>query len=93
MAQKLPYQVTKLESSVTSRDANRDRLQQAVEAVTNAEGLLFITHAAKLYGVSKTILYHRMNGRRDQLSYDVSKWKLTPKEEESLENWVIQLQA
>ncbi len=92
MAQKSPYQVTKPGSSVTSRDANRDRLQPAIEAVTNAEGLLSITHAAKLYGVSKTTLYHRINGRRDQPSYGVSKQRLTP-EEESLENKVLQLQA
>ncbi len=71
MAQKLPYRVTKPGSRVTSRDANRDRLQPAVEAVTNAEGLLSITHAAKLYGVSKKTLYHRINGRRDQLSFGV----------------------
>ena len=86
MAQKSPYRVTKPGSGVTSRDANRDRLQRAVEAVTNAEGLLSITHAAKLYGVFKTILYHRINGRRDQLSYGVSKQRLIPEEEESLEN-------
>ncbi len=78
MAQKSPYRVTKPGSSVTSRDANRDRLQQAVEAVTNAKGFLSITHAAKLYGVSKTTLYHQINGRRYQQSYGVSKQRLTP---------------
>ncbi len=93
MARKSPYRVTKPGSSVTSRDANRDRLQRAVEAVTNAEGLLSITHAAKLYGVSKKTLYHRINGRRDQLSHGVSKQRWTPEEDESLESWVLQLQA
>ena len=58
MSQKLPYQVTKPRSSVTSRDTNRNCLQQVVKTFTNAEGLLSITHAAKLYGVSKTTLYH-----------------------------------
>ncbi len=58
MAQNLPYQITKPGSIVTSRDANGDRLHRAVEAVTNTEGLLFITHSVKLYGVSKMILYH-----------------------------------
>lgn len=52
-----------------------------------------IIDSAKLYGLSKTTLYHQINGRRDQLSYGVSKHKLTPEEEKSLENWVLQLQA
>ncbi len=93
MAQKSPYRVTKPGSSITSRGANRDRLQRVVEAVTNAESLLSITHAAKLYDVSKTTLYQRVNGRQDQLSYGVSKQRLISEEEESLKNWVLLLQA
>ncbi len=58
MTQKLAYQVAKPRSSITSRDVNRDRLQRAVEAVTNIEDLLSIMHVAKLYSVSKITLYH-----------------------------------
>ena len=48
MTQKSAYQVAKPRSSVTSRDVNRDRLQRAVETVTNIEDLLSIMHVAKL---------------------------------------------
>ena len=48
---------------------------------------------SRLYGVSKTTLYHRINGRRDQASYGVTKQRLSPEEEESIENWVPEIQS
>ena len=37
--------------------------------------------------VSKTTLYNRINGRRDQALYGVTKQRLTSEEEKSIENW------
>ncbi len=38
--------------------------------------------ATGLHVVLKTTLYHRINGRRDQVLYITSKQRLTPEEEE-----------
>ena len=43
--------------------------------------------------LSKKALYHRTDGRRDQASYGVTKQRLTPEEEESIENWVLEIQS
>lgn len=51
------------------KDEASQRLQQAVQAYEEAEGALSITLAAWLHAVSKTTLYNRVNGRRDQVSY------------------------
>lgn len=47
-----------------------------------AEGSLSITQAAWLYAVSKTMLYQRLSGRQDQISYDTSKQGLTPRQKD-----------
>lgn len=82
----MPYEVTKPRSRKTLRDANRDCLQLAVEDVRIIESLLSIIYVAKLYSLSKTTLYHWLNGRQDQLSHGVLKQGLTSEEEKSLEN-------
>ena len=76
MALKLQCRVTKPGSRTTSKDETRKRLTHAIEAYEQAEGLLSITQAVKLYVVSKAI-----NGRRDQVFYDISQRKLTLEEE------------
>ena len=43
--------------------------------------------------VSKATLYRRINGRRDQVSYGVTKQRLTPEEEDSIKSWVLEIQA
>ena len=93
MAQSQQFRVVKSGSWTTSRDENRERLKNAVKAYEEAEGSLSITQAAKLYVVSKTTLYHRLQGRRDQLSYGVSKQMLTPEAEESIQSWVLEIQS
>ncbi len=55
------------------------------------KGSLSISQAARLYVVSKTTVYNRINRRRDQASYGIAKQRLTPEEEESIENWVVSL--
>lgn len=52
-------------------DEARERLKHAVEGYEQAEGSISITQAAKLYAVSKTTLYHKINGRRAQALYRV----------------------
>ena len=46
-----------------SRDEARDRLKEAVQAYEEGEGSLSISQAARLYVVSKTTMYNRINGR------------------------------
>ena len=75
------------------KDEARQCLQQAFQAYEEAEGGLSITQAASLHTVSKTMLCHRINGRRDQVLYITSKQRLTPKEEEHRQNWMLQLQS
>ena len=69
----MPFRVTKPGSRTTSRDEARDRLKEAVQAYEEGEGSLSISQAARLYVVSKTTLYNRIHGRRDQASYGVTK--------------------
>ena len=78
MASSQRFRVTKSGLYTTLKDEARQRLQQAVQAYEEAEGGLSITQAAWLHAVSKTMLYNRINGRRDQVSYITSKQRLTP---------------
>lgn len=87
------FRVTKPGSGNSSRDEARERLKHAVESYEKAEGSLSITQAAKLYAVSKTTLYHRINGRREQSLYGDSRQRLTLEEEKSIENWVLLIQS
>ncbi len=87
MASSQQFQVTKSGLHTTLKDEARQRLQQAVKAYEEAEG------GSWLHAVLKTTLYHRINGRRDLVSYITSKQKLTPEEEESFQSWVLQLQS
>lgn len=43
--------------------------------------------------VSKATLYRKINGRRDQVSYRVTKQRLTPEEEDSIKSWVLEIQT
>ena len=87
----MPFRVTKPRSRTTSRDEARDSLKEAVQAYEKGEGSLSISQADKLYDVSKTTLYNRIHGRRDQASYGVTKQRLTPEEEESIKGWVLDI--
>ena len=93
MAPPRQFRVTKSGWYTASKDEVRERLKEAVQVYEEAEGSLSISEAARLYAVSKTTLYHRIKGRQDQLSYAVSKQRLTPEEEESIQNWRLEIQS
>ncbi len=81
MTSNLQFRVTKPGSRITSKDEARKRLNNAVKAFEDAEGLLSITQTAYVYAVSKATLYRRIKDCRDQVSYRISIQELTPKEE------------
>ena len=93
MAPSLQFRVTKPGSRITSKDEARKRLNDAIKAYENAKRSLSITQAAYVYVVSKATLYCKINGHRDQVSYGISKQRLTPEEEESIKNWVLEIQS
>ena len=92
MAPNLQFRVTKPGSRITSKNEARERLNDAIKAYEDAEGSLSITQAGYVYAVSKATLYRRINGRCNQVSYGISKQRLTP-EEESIKNWVLEIQS
>ena len=89
----MPFRVTKPEAGTTSTDEARARLKEVVQAYKEGEGSLSISQAARLYVVSKTTLYNRINRCRGQALYGVTKQKLTLEEEKSIENWVAEIQS
>ena len=89
----MPFRVTKPGSRTTSKVEARDRLKEAVQAYEEGKGLLCILQAARLYVVSKTTLYNRIHGRRDQALYGVTKQRLTLKEEELIKSWILDIQS
>lgn len=91
MASSLQFRVTKSGSRSTLKGEAGERLKQAVKAYEEAKGSLSIRQAAWLYAVSKTTLYHRTNGRQDQVSHVTSSQRLTL--EGSLQSWVLQVQS
>ncbi len=93
MAPNLQFRVTKPRSHTNSRNEFGERLNDSIKAYEQAEGSLSITQAARLYVISKATLYRRINGRHDQVFYRISKWRLTPGEEESIKNWVLEIQS
>lgn len=82
------FRAAKPGSGTSSRDEARERLKHAVEVYEQSEGSLTITQAAKLYAVSKTTLYHRINGRREQALSGLSRQRLTA-EEKFIESWAL----
>ena len=68
-------------------------MNDAIQAYEQAEGSLSITQAARLHVVSKVTLYRWINGRRDQVSYGITKQRLTPEGEDSIKSWVFEIQA
>ena len=93
MAPNLQFRITKPGSRITSKDEARKRLNDEVKPYEDAEESLSITQAAYVYAVSKAKLYRRINGRRDQVSYRILKQKVTPEEEESIKNWILEIQS
>ena len=91
MAHPQQFHITKSGWHTYSKDEVRERLKEYVQVYEEAEGSLSILEAARLYAVSKTTLYHRIKARQDQLSYTVSKQRLTPEEEESVLNWLLEI--
>ncbi len=91
MAPNLQFRVTKPESRITSKEEARERLNDAIKAYEQAEGSLSIMQARRLYVVSKATLYRRIYGRSDQLSYEISKRRLTLEEEESMKIWLLEI--
>ncbi len=73
MASSQQFRVTKSGLRTPLKDEARQRLQQSIQAYEEAEGELSTTQAACFYAVSKTMLYHKINGCRDQVSYITSK--------------------
>ncbi len=93
MAPNLQFRVTKPGPHTTSRNEDREHLNDAIKAYEQAEGSLSITQAARLYMVSKATLYRRINDRHDQVSYRISKRRLTPEEKESIKSWELEIQS
>ena len=91
MAISQQFQVTKSQFHTTLKDKARQCLQQTVQAYEEVKRALSITQAAWLYTVSKTTLYNKINGCRDQVLYITLKQRLTPEKEKFLQNWVLQL--
>ncbi len=91
MAPNLQFRVKKPGSHTTSRNEARERLNYAIKAYDQAERSLSITQVARLYVVSKATFYRRINDRHDQVSYGISKRRLTPKEKESIKSWVLEI--
>lgn len=65
MAPNLRFCVTNLGFGNSSRNKAREHWKYTIEGYEQAEGLLSIIQAARLYIISKTILYHRINGRNN----------------------------
>ena len=80
------FRITKPGSCIILRDKARDCLKEVVQAYGKGERLLSILEAARLYVVSKTTLYNRIHGRRDQALYGVTKQKLTLEKEKSIKS-------
>ncbi len=78
----MQFRVTKPE--FVSPDEARKRFNDGVKAYRQA---------AYVYAVSKATLYRRINGRRDQGSYEILKQRLTPEEKKSIKNWVLEIQS
>ena len=93
MALNLQFRVTKPECCINSKDKARQHLNNAIKAYKYAEELLSITQAAYIYSVLKAMLYHRINSCRNQVSYRISKQRLTSEEEKSIKNWVLEIQS
>lgn len=80
-------------SRTTPKNEARDRLNDAIQAYDQAEVSLSITQATRLHVVSKATLYRKINGRRDQVLYGISKQRLTTEDEEAMKGWVLEIQA
>ena len=93
MALKPQFYVTKSKSRTTTKAEAKESSNDEIQDYEQAEGSLSITKAARLYVVSKATLYRRINGRRDQVSYGITKQRLTPEEEDSIKSWVLEIQA
>ncbi len=93
MAPNLQFCVTKPGSHTSSSNEARASLNDAIKAYQQDEELLSITQAARLYVVSKATLYRKINGRRDQILYRISKRRLTTEKEESIKNWILKIQS
>ncbi len=85
--------VTKSRWYIALKDEVKERLKETVKVYEETEMSLSILEAAKLYAIWKTILYSRIKGHQDQLSHAILKHKLTPEEEESIQNWVLEIQS
>ncbi len=68
-------------------------MKKTVQVYKKTNGFLSILKAARLYTVLKMTLYHKIKGRQDQPLYPVSKQRLTPEEEESIQKWVLEIQS
>ena len=79
--------------STSVRNAQQERLSNAVLAIQEANGTLSLSQAARRFDVPKSTLSTRLHGVTDQASYSRSRQKLTPEEENALQDWVLQLQA
>ena len=73
--------------------AYQQRLQSAFLAWKQTDKTLSITKAAALYGVSKSTLHARIQGRQPRFSSDQVRQLLTPEEDDALKDCVLQLYA
>ncbi len=71
MAPNQQFCVTKSGSRITSKGEATKRLNDAVKAYEDVEGLLSITQAVNVYSVSKAISYRMITGCRNEVSYGI----------------------
>ena len=67
-------------------------MKKTVQVYKETKRSSSILKAARLYTVLKMTFYHKIKGRQDQPLYPVLKQKLTPKEEKSIQKWVLEIQ-
>ena len=73
--------------------AYETRIEKAILALKKSDGALSLTKVSKLYDVSKTTLFSRLNGRQNWERYYASKQLLNAEEETVLKHTLLQHQA
>ena len=76
-----------------NNQAYKTCIEKAISVLKRSDGALSLTKASKLYDVSKTTLFSRLNGHQNQEQYYASKQLLNAKEETVLKHTLLHLQT
>ncbi|KAH8430991.1 uncharacterized protein LDX57_013069 [Aspergillus melleus] len=68
------------------------RIALALQAIKNGQ-ITSVRGAARIFDVSRSTLQHRLNGRHSRQEIRPNSHKLTEREEESLEKWILSLDS